>query len=44
MIRFADIRIRPKLVSLLIIFGVLPMIAAALFSARLASDALIKNK
>lgn len=43
MIRFADIRIRPKMVSLLVIFGVLPMIAAAVFSGRLASDALIKQ-
>ncbi len=43
MIRFADIRIRPKMVTLLVIFGVLPMIAAAIFSSRLASDALIKQ-
>jgi CheY-like chemotaxis protein/HAMP domain-containing protein len=43
MIRFADIRIRTKMVTLLVIFGVLPMIAAAVFSARLASDALIEK-
>ncbi len=43
MIRFADIRIRPKMVTLLVIFGVIPMISSAIFSARQASDALIEQ-
>ena len=43
MIRFADIRIRKKLVLLLITFGIIPMLTAAFFSSRLASDALIEK-
>ncbi len=41
MIRFADFRIRPKLVGLLVITGVIPMVIAVYFSSRLAADALI---
>jgi CheY-like chemotaxis protein/signal transduction histidine kinase/HAMP domain-containing protein len=43
MIRLVDIRIRPKIMSMLVIFAVVPMIATAIFSARLASDALIEK-
>ncbi|MDX1301582.1 response regulator [Photobacterium sp.] len=41
MIRFADLRIRPKLVGLLVITGVIPMVIAVYFSSRLATEALI---
>lgn len=43
MIRFANIRIRSKMIFLLVIFGAIPMILAALFSAKLASEALIAS-
>ncbi|WNJ73099.1 response regulator [Vibrio vulnificus] len=43
MISFADLRIRPKLIALLIIFGILPMVCVTLFSGRMASEALIKK-
>jgi hypothetical protein len=43
MIRLVDIHIRPKIMSMLVIFAVVPMIATAIFSARLASDALIEK-
>ncbi|RWX57587.1 response regulator [Photobacterium chitinilyticum] len=43
MIRFADFRIRPKLVGLLVITGVIPMVVAVYFSSRLAADALIQK-
>ena len=43
MIRFADFRIRPKLVALLVITGVIPMMIAVYFSSRLAADALIEK-
>lgn len=43
MIRFADLRIRPKLVGLLVITGVIPMLIAAYFSSRLAAEALINK-
>ncbi|MCW8994175.1 MAG: GAF domain-containing protein, partial [Psychromonas sp.] len=43
MINFSDMRIRPKLISLLIFFGLIPMLAAAIFSSRLASNALIEK-
>lgn len=41
MIRFADFRIRPKLVGLLVVTGVIPMVIAVYFSSKLAADALI---
>ncbi|MBE4573172.1 histidine kinase [Vibrio navarrensis] len=41
MIKFADIRIRPKLIALLITFGILPMVCVTIFSGRMAGDALI---
>ncbi|MDF2154538.1 response regulator [Vibrio sp. CAU 1672] len=40
---FADIRIRTKLVSILVIIGVLPLLAATLFNGQLASKALIEQ-
>lgn len=43
MIRFADFRIRPKLVGLLVITGVIPMMIAVYFSSRLAAEALIEK-
>nr|WP_244292190.1 hypothetical protein [Vibrio cidicii] len=41
MIKFADIRIRPKLIALLITFGILPMVCVTIFSGRMAGNALI---
>ncbi|WED21443.1 response regulator [Vibrio sp. JC009] len=43
MIKFSDIKMRPKLISLLVIFGVLPMLAAAIFASQLASKSLVEN-
>ncbi|ABV36259.1 Histidine kinase [Shewanella sediminis HAW-EB3] len=43
MLKFADIRLRPKMLGLLLIFGILPMIAVAIHSSRLSSEALIEK-
>ncbi|WP_375748804.1 response regulator [Vibrio sp. HN007] len=41
MIKLADIRIRTKLISILLFFGVVPLLAATLFNSQLSSKALI---
>jgi len=41
MLKFADIRLRPKMLGLLLTFGILPMIAVAVYSSRLSSESLI---
>ncbi|RTR34239.1 response regulator [Shewanella atlantica] len=43
MFKFADIRLRPKMLGLLLVFGILPMIAVAIHSSRLSSEALIEK-
>ncbi|WP_299789060.1 response regulator [uncultured Shewanella sp.] len=41
MLKFADIRLRPKMLGLLLTFGILPMIAVAIYGSRLSSESLI---
>lgn len=41
--KFSDIRIRTKLISILIFFGVVPLLVATLFNGQIASKALVEK-
>ncbi|TKB48612.1 response regulator [Ferrimonas sediminicola] len=43
MIRLAELKIRPKLIALLFVTGVIPMVIVTLIATRLANDALINQ-